>query len=173
MGKKPFIYFNKLSKDHITLVVAYFIFTTIIIFICISGSTDAAQIALIGYVVATQLAGYFFMYKALRDFTTYLICFGFAVLHILLYFLFKGNPNLEVVKGNISSALLNSFALLVLFQILRYFSLKIQKREFVVPSHGGGKDLFDNIEPSPTDYALFVIYFASFGGLTYFATMHG
>jgi len=43
----------------------------------------------------------------------------------------------------------------------------MQKREFVVPSRGGGKDLFDNIEPSVTDYLLFVIYFASFGVLIY------
>ena len=166
---KPFIYSDKFSGDYTMLIVFYGVFTAVIISFCIWGNARVAPMALIIYAVSTQLGGYFFMYKAIRDFTIYLICFGFAVIHVLLYFLFKGNPNLEMVRGNPSPMLIDSIILLVLFQILRYLSLKIQKREFVVPSRGGGKDLFDNIAPSATDYTLFVIYFASWYGLAYLA----
>ena len=167
--KKPFIYFDKLTGWNIIVIVFYFIVTLFVIFNYTSGGVNAADI-LFFYALLPHLLGYFFLYKALRNFTMYLICFGFAVLHILLYFLFKGNSNFEMVKGkDPSPILINSVILLTLFQILRYLSLKMQKREFVVPAKGGGKDLFDNITPSATDYVLFVIYLGSFYGLAYLA----
>ncbi len=169
MNEKPFLYFDKLTQWNVGVIVFYIIFTIVVVFINTSGRADVAQMVLIAYVVITQLMGYFFMYKALRNFTVYLICCGFALLHIFLYFLFKGNLGLKTVQGDFSSALFNSIILIILFQVLRYLSLKIQKREFVVPAKGGGKDLFDNIEPSIVDKILFVIYFVSFGGLTYLA----
>jgi len=161
--KKPFIYFDKLTEWNIWVIAFYFIFTIFVIFNYASRGVNSADI-LFFYALSPHLLGYFFLYKALRNFTMYLICFGFAMLHILLYFIFKGNFNFEMVKESPSPILINSIILLILFQILRYLSFKMQKREFVVPSRGGGKDLFDNIAPSATDYVLFVIYFGSFYG---------
>jgi hypothetical protein len=166
--KKTFIYYDKLTDWDIVIVAIYLILTIFVIFNYTSGGINAADI-LFFYTVLPHLAGYFFLYKALRNFTMYLVCFGFAVVHLILYFLFRGSPNLEMARGDISPMLIDSIILLVLFQILRYISLKMQKREFVLPSRGGGKDLFDNIEPSMTDKLLFVIYFGSFFGLTYLA----
>jgi hypothetical protein len=171
MKKKPFIYFDRLTDWDIVVIVSYFILTIFVIFNCILWGVYAADI-LFFYALLPHLAGYFFLYKVLRNFTMYLVCFGFAVLHILLYFLFKSKSNFEMVKLNPLPGLINSIILLIVFQILRYLSLKMQKREFVVPSRGGGKDLFDNMEPSAIDYALFVIYLASFYGVSYLSDMH-
>jgi hypothetical protein len=170
--KKPFIYFDKLTKWNIVVIAIYFIFTLFVIFNYTLGEVNAGDI-LIFYALLPHLVGYFFMYKALRNFTMYSICFGFAIVHVFLYFLFRGSPKLQMVKGDPSPLLLNSIVLIVLFQVLRYLSIKMQKREFVVPAKGGGKDLFDNIELSGTDYLLFVIYWASFGGLVYLAFANG
>src|ERR1700759_2223526 len=113
MNKKPFIYFGKLTQWNIVAIVSYAIFTLFVVFINISGSAAVpAGGALIAYAVTAQLAGYFLLYKALRNFTMYLVCCGFAIIHVFLYFLFRGNPNLEMVKGNPSPMLINSIILL-------------------------------------------------------------
>jgi hypothetical protein len=68
-------------------------------------------------------------------------------------------------RGNAANILLNTVILLLLFQLLRYLSLKIQHREFVAPAHGGGPDLFENKKLTFADFVIFVIYTGSWFGL--------
>ncbi len=100
-------------------------FFTLGVFITYSftGSAYAAQTMLFAYIVITQLSIYF--YGALRNFKLYLIWCGFGILHIIMYFLFKGNHKLDMVNGNPSAGLLNTIILLLLFQVLRFLSIKI------------------------------------------------
>ena len=70
-----------------------------------------------------------------------------------------------MARGRASSSLVNTLAMLLIFQFLRFISLKLQHREFVAPAHGGGKDLFENKSLSGADFLIFLIYLGSWGGL--------
>ena len=61
--------------------------------------------------------------------------------------------------------------LLLLFQLLRFLSIKIQIREFVAPSKGGNYDIVYNVKVSNTDKILFFIYMGSWFGLSYLALL--
>lgn len=71
-------------------------------------------------------------------------------------------------RGNVAIGLVNTIILLLLFQLLRYVSLKIQHREFVAPQKGGRTDLFEDKKVTFSDYIVFVIYVATWFGLTAF-----
>ena len=171
MTGKPFLYSNELKQWDIVTIVIYVLFTLSVFITYSSGSANAAQLTLITYVVLTQLGIYFFLYGALRNFKLYLIWCGFGVLHVIMYLLFRGNPKLDMVKGNPSSGLLNTIILLLLFQVLRFLSIKIQIREFVAPSKGGNYDIVYNVKVSNTDKILFLIYMGSWFGLSYLALL--
>jgi hypothetical protein len=164
--RKPFIRFEKLKPFDIVAIVIYSIFTLGVLVNYYLGTAHSKQVMLIAYAVTAQIFMYFFLYVSLRNFTSFLIWSGFSFVHILMYLIFKGNSELIMVRGNPSFQLINTSVLLVLFQLLRYFSIKMQHREFVVPSKGGGKDLFENKEISPVDYVVLLIYMASWFGLT-------
>ena len=68
--------------------------------------------------------------------------------------------------GNPSTGLVNTIVLLLLFQLLRYISLKMQHREFVAPANGGGPDLIENKKVTFADFTVFIIYMVSWFGLT-------
>jgi len=124
------------------------------------------------YIVLTQLLMYFFLYTSLRNFRSYLIWCGFGLVHIVLYFVFKWIPGVYTQKGNPSTGLVNTLVLLLLFQLLRYISRKVQHREFVAPAKGGGPDLIENKKVTFTDFMIFVIYMGSWFGLTVLALSH-
>jgi hypothetical protein len=167
MPAKPFLYANELRQWDIITIVIYVLFTLGVFITYSSGSENAAQITLIAYVVLTQLSIYLLLYGALRNFKLYLIWCGFGILHIIMYFLFRGNNKLDMLKGNPSSGLLNTIILLLLFQALRFVSIKMQVREFVAPSKGGNNDIFYNIKVSIIDYILCFIYMGAWFGLTF------
>jgi hypothetical protein len=171
MPGKPFLYSTELKQWDIVTIVIYVLFTLSVFVTYSSASANAAQITLLTYVVLTQLGIYFFLYGALRNFKLYLIWCGFGILHVIMYFIFRGNPKLDMVKGNPSFGLLNTIILLLLFQLLRFLSIKIQIREFVAPSKGGNYDIVYNVKVSNTDKILFFIYIGSWFGLSYIALL--
>lgn len=121
------------------------------------------------YVVSPQLALFFFFYVSLRNFKFYLIWVGFGLLHAILFLIFKYKPVLKVFLGNPPLIFFNTLISLLLFQLLRYLSLSIQHREFVVPARGGGNDFIENRKPTATDYLILAIYLASWCGLNIFS----
>lgn len=166
---KPFLYSDELKRSDKTIIIIYILFTVGVFITCSLGSDISSQIALIAYVVLTQLSIYFFFYGLLRNFRLYLIWCGFGILHVIMYFTFKGNHKLDMINGNPSYGLLNTIILLLLFQVLRFLSIKLQKREFVAPSRGGNYDIVYNIKVSIIDKILFIIYMGSWFGLSYLA----
>jgi len=114
----------------------------------------------------SQLGMYFGLYTSIRNFKAYLLWLCFGVMHLILYFCFRGNPAIKMYRGNPTAGLLNTIVLLLLFQFLRYLSLKFQNREFVAPARGGGPDLFENKKVTFADFVIFVIYMGSWFGLT-------
>ena len=86
---------------------------------------------------------------------------------MVILFLLKNDPSLEMARGHASSSLKYTIILLIEFQILRFVSLRLQHREFVAPAKGGGKDLFEDKNLTIADYMVFVIYKGSWFGLFY------
>ena len=72
-----------------------------------------------------------------------------------------------MLNGNASQGLRNTVVMLVLFQVLRFVSLKIQNLELVPADRSGFNDLDERII-SMADYILFFIY----PGMTAFLAMH-
>jgi|TARA_B110000977_G_scaffold181676_1_gene242595 hypothetical protein len=72
-----------------------------------------------------------------------------------------------MLNGNASQGLKNTVVMLVLFQVLRFVSLKIQNLELVPADRSGFNDL-DERKISMVDYILFFIY----PGMTAFLAMH-
>ncbi|MGF7077011.1 hypothetical protein ABIC84_004975 [Mucilaginibacter sp. 3215] len=165
-SKKPFIYYEDLKQWEIASMVFYAVATFGVAFTYFFSNPETKQITIIMYIVLTQLLLYFFLYVSLRNFSSYLIWFGFSIVHLFLYLIFKRYPGPQMVRGNPSTGLVNTIILLLLFQLLRYVSLKIQHREFVAPAKGGGPDLFENKKVSFADFTIFIIYMASWFGLT-------
>ena len=163
--KKPFIYYEDLKPWEFTVAVIYALATLGVIVLCFLGNGDTKQITLIMYGMLPQLFLYFFLYVSLRNFRSYLILFGFGIVHLILYFIYKGDLELQRL-GNPSAGLINTIPLLLLFQLLRYASRKIQHREFVAPAKGGGPDLIENKKVTFVDFAICIVYIGSFVGLT-------
>ncbi|SDE17220.1 hypothetical protein SAMN05216464_104217 [Mucilaginibacter pineti] len=164
--KKPFIYYEDLKPWEFTVAVIYALATLGVIVTCYLGSGDTKQITIIMYGGLPQMFLYFFMYVSLRNFRSYLIWFGFGIGHLILYFIYKGDLELQMYRGNPSAGLVNTIPLLLLFQLLRYASRKIQRREFVAPAKGGGPDLIENKKVTFIDFAICMIYIGSWLGLT-------
>ncbi|MES2276413.1 MAG: hypothetical protein V4592_10345 [Bacteroidota bacterium] len=150
--RKPFIFFEKLKEWEIIVPLLYGILTFLIF-----NNVEEAGSFISMYVILSQLFLYLFLYVSLRNFTTYLIWCAFALIHAVLYFKLKDNPALQMYRGNEASGLINTIILLVLFQLLRFFSFKIQGREFVAPSKNG-IDLFENKSVTYADYTICLIY---------------
>jgi hypothetical protein len=166
---KPFLYSDQLKRGDIITIVIYVLFTLGVFITYSLGSADTAKATLLAYIVTTQLGIYVFLYRALRNFKLYLIWCGFGILHIVMYFLFKGDHKLDMANGNPSSGLLNTIILLLLFQVLRFLSIRMQQREPVVSSGGDSDDNVDKVKPSVTDKILFFVYVGSWIGLSYLA----
>lgn len=163
---KPFIYYDSLKPWEIFSMLLYAIATIGIILVLVFSKPEAKQITMIMYIVLSQLGIYLGLYKSLRNFTAYSLWFGFGIVHLILFLCFRGNPAIEMYRGNPTVGLLNTIVFLVLFQLLRYLSLKFQHREFVAPARSGGPDLFDNKKVTFADFVIFVIYMGSWLGLT-------
>lgn len=68
-----------------------------------------------------------FNYRALRNLNIWLLWFGFSLVQIAIYYKHGlGNTDWTAIRG-----LRNFWIFLIAFQILRWISLKFQKKEFV------------------------------------------
>jgi hypothetical protein len=74
---------------------------------------------------------------------------------------------LKYFLKNAGIGLRNTIILLLLFQVLRFLSLKVQQRELVAPSRGSWIDSFDERIVTVVDFALFFAYFGLLLYLSY------
>lgn len=162
---KPFIYYADLKNWEIVNPIIYFILTIGVILVCMFCDNGFKQTTLFFYWGLTDLSLYFFLYRSLRNFKSYMIWVGFGIAHLILFIIFKDDQELKMFHGNASWGLINTIPLLLLYQLLRYFSFAIQHREFVAPSKGGTTDLFENVTVSIADKTIFIIYMTALAGL--------
>ncbi|WCT11505.1 hypothetical protein [Mucilaginibacter jinjuensis] len=171
--KKPFIYYENLKPYEIIAIALYGIATLIITLSSFLGNyTDDKQELIIIYISSPSLFLYFFFHKSLRNFKSYLIWIGFAVFHIILFFAFESKPQLHEFDGKPPLIFFNTIMALLLFQLLRYLSIIIQHKEFILPTKGEGKDLFEVRKPTWVDNLLFVTYMAIWVTVSIFFSSH-
>ncbi|MFD2145013.1 hypothetical protein [Mucilaginibacter antarcticus] len=163
---KPFIYYDSLKPWESVCMILYAIVTICVILTLVFAQPETKQTTMVMYIVLSQFGMYFGLYTSLRNFKAYLLWLSFGIVHLILFFCFKGNPTIEMYRGSPTVGLLNTIILLMLFQFLRYLSLKFQNREFVAPAKGGGPDLFENKKVTFADFVIFVIYMGSWLGLS-------
>ncbi len=148
--------FQKLTRFDLWYLLSYALLS-VVLFTLI----DLTPAIVFGYSFLTQLFLYVFCYKSLRNFYVFIIWLGIGFCHSYLHYILINDNSLRFVKGHAAMGLKNTLPLLLLFQVLRVLSLKIQRRELVSPSRGSTTDIFDEVKITWLDYVLFLIY----GGL--------
>ncbi|TSJ40367.1 hypothetical protein FO440_11450 [Mucilaginibacter corticis] len=131
--QKPFFYFEELSDGDKLLIGIYSFFTVALLFIWLFGSTELKWRSTFFYEVIPQLAIIFGLYISIRNFKAYLIWMGFGLVHLLVFIYLTLSGQTLDYNGHMGVGI-NTVLLLLLFQGLRYFSLKFQHREFVNPA---------------------------------------
>jgi len=154
--RKPIFYFKGLETFDKWAVGLYIVLTCALLYLF--GTTNAKNQIIFGYAFLTQLGLYIFCYRSLRNLTVYFIWIGIGFLHLYLYFILKDDQTLQMFRGHSSTPLRNTVSLLLLFQLLRFLSVKIQGQELVAPGKGSTTDLFDERKVNWLDLVFFFIY---------------
>lgn len=164
--RKPFIYYEALKQWEIITIVIYALITLVIALSPFIFDIETRQNSVIIYAILTQLSLFFFLYVSLRNFRSYLIWLCFGIIHFILFLWFRNSNELDTVMANPSVALANTLSLLLLFQLLRFFSINTQQKEFGVPSKGGRTDWIEDKKITWIDFLTGIIYMGAWYGLT-------
>lgn len=149
------------SRSEILVFSGYLLLTVLLLYFFQGAAAPFRKNMLIAYAVASQFLLYFLGYGSLRKLSVFLICLGIAALHFYGWMQWHGDPLLQTRRGHAATGLRNTFFLLVLYQVLRFISLGIQRRELVAPSKGSATDLYDGRDLTVIDYLLCVVYCAA------------
>jgi hypothetical protein len=122
---------------------------------------ETKQIGLLQlYILGTHLFIYIFEYKSLRNMNVYLVWIFFSLIHLYIYWNVKDDVLLNYGNNHLSGAFRNTIFLLLFFQLLRYLSLKLQRKELVCPSRYSSYDAEDNRRVTFLDHIFLFIYIA-------------
>jgi len=156
--RKPIFHFDKLKPFDLWTIGLYLLLTLglYVNFKSTLNITSQPKVIFF-YAIGTQLFLYMFCYKSLRNLTTLFIWIAIGFLHLYFYFNFKDDITLQMLRGHATTPLRNTIPLLVLQQVFRIVSIKIQNQEFVSPWRRS-KDLFDGREGTLLDFILFFMY---------------
>jgi hypothetical protein len=157
--QKPLLYFEKIKIWEIGIMIFYVILSIEFIYFLRLAKSETQNSYLSIYAVGGQFLMYSFLYKSLRNFKVYVFWLIVSLLHFCLYYLLKENPSLICFHNNKIIGLRNTVFLVILFQVLRFISLRTQNQELV----GFGKsktDIFDHREITKTDWILYMVYIA-------------
>ena len=149
---------EKLNYGEIIFFILYSFITIILLFVIdIINNKELAKFLLLFYSYGTIFFLYIFGYKSLRKlyFTQIFILIG--LIHIVIFMFIKNNTDLYFIRGHSGKGLNYTILALILFQILRYISLKIQQKELVCPDRSG-IDMFDNRKTNFFDFIFFLFY---------------
>ncbi|WP_426485927.1 hypothetical protein [Flavobacterium sp. 2] len=155
--ENKYIRFEKLSKWNIITVFSYLLISFFLFPYCLNSKFERKDI-LFMYGLGTQLFIYFFQYRALRNFNYFLIWIVIGIIHFFIFIGIKDDPQFALAHGNATLGLRNTIISLALFQFLRFMSLIIQDKEFVVPSKGSSYDLFFERKLTIIDVICFIIF---------------
>ncbi|KYG76575.1 hypothetical protein AWN68_05970 [Roseivirga echinicomitans] len=151
-----FIYFEKLDWWDFITITCYSTLTSLI-FWQQDLFTNVKDWGL-GYTIGTHLCLYFFNYKSMRKMNVWLIWFAISFIHLYIYIEFSSNAEFQFVRGNGISGLKYTWVLLLLYQLFRYYSLKLMNVEFAALSRSQDA-LWDERRLNRFDLVCFLIYF--------------
>lgn len=159
---KSLFYFEKLKIWEIGVIVFYFLLSVEFFFFLRFAKSETQDNYIYFYAISTQLLLYPFFYLSMRNLKVFLFCIAVGVSHLCLYYLLKENASLIDLQNNTIISLRNTLILLVIFQILRYISLKTQKQELVCEGKNrNGFDVFNTRKTTRIDSILEITYFIS------------
>ncbi|MCM0666219.1 hypothetical protein [Flavobacterium tyrosinilyticum] len=155
--KNKFIRRYQLTKWNIITICSYFLLS---IFLLSYGAINKIHLKeiLFFYGFGTQFFIYGSQYRALRNFNCFLIWTVIGIIHFCIFLSIKDSVELAFVNGHASLGLRSTLITLLLFQFLRYLSLKIQGKELVVPSKNSRTDLLGERKTTVVDIFLFFIF---------------
>ncbi len=157
--QKPLLYFEKIKIWEIGIMIFYVILSLEFMYFLRLSKSETQNNYLSIYAIGGQFFMYTFLYKSLRNFKVYVFWLIIGFLHLCLYYLLKENASLICFHNNNITGLRNTIFLVMLFQLLRFISLKTQNQELVCI--GKSKtDIFDQREITKTDSILYTIYIA-------------
>lgn len=159
---RPIFYFEKLKPYDKWSIGIYLSLTLVLFYFFLYSENNQTKHEIIfGYTLSTQLLIYPFCHKSLRNLKVYFIWLLIGIMHLYLYFLLKDDPTLIMPRGHATFQLKNTLLLLIIYQVLRFLSLKIQKQEFVCPERGLKTDVLGERKPNWLDITLSFIYFSA------------
>ncbi len=168
MNQPKLFYFDNLKTWDKATILFYILTSVIVAGLYNVLDINSKKYLIVAYAIGTHFLLYLFNYKSLRNLRTYFFWLFMGFIHLFFYFLLKDEKSLYFVNGHAARALGNTTALLLMYQLLRFVSLKIQQKELVCPSWGGGRDFFDNRKVTFIDFALFIVYIGATMLLAYY-----
>lgn len=142
----------------VTILLWYYVFME---------SDERMRKVVLGYAVITQIQVYVLGYKSLRSALSWSLWLLVGVFHLLLYFGMKNDHFATMYGSNAATPLRNTLVMVVLFQVLRYVSFNIQRRDLICPARGG-RDMLGEVNTTKADLVLFAFYHIVLFGLMLF-----
>jgi len=158
-----------LKKENLTLneiiaIIIYFLISLAIFLVFnYSNNIEFKKTILSFYSSSTVLFLYIFGYKSLRKMIFTQIWIFISLMHLIFFLLTKDNTDLFYKRGSAVNIFGYTLIAVILIQLFRFISLKIQKKELVCPS-SGGIDMFDYRKTNFFDFIFFLFYILAFVG---------
>tara|TARA_R110001599_G_scaffold119190_2_gene289025 strand:+ start:442 stop:978 length:537 start_codon:yes stop_codon:yes gene_type:complete len=151
-----FIYFERIDKWDLITISAYSILTYLIFWQ--SDLISNIKAWGLGYTFGTHLLLYGINYKSMRKFNVWLAWFIISILHLYIFYRSGLSIEFQFINGSGISGMKFTWILLVLYQVFRYFSIRLMRVEFVALNNSGG-DIWDERRTNRFDLICFLIYF--------------
>lgn len=152
MKNQPFFRAYPLNKWNIVTIVGYTLFSVGLLFYYLFAKHPNDGILAI-YLMVTHYGLYLGQYRAIRNLYVYAFWFMVGISHLVTAYYIAHNPALNFV----CSLLADTIVMLILLQLLRFASLKLQGKELVAPDRGR-RDIFNDRRLTWIDRLLFVVY---------------
>jgi hypothetical protein len=153
----PIFYFEKLKTWDKVTIGLYLTVSVGVVFYAYGEGPSGREWLLWFYPFLTHLFLYFFNYRSLRNLTVYFIWCAIGLVHLIIY-LYPGDPvQKQPITEFAAKGLRNTILLLLLFQVIRFISIKTQGRELVCPGNSY-TDLFDERKITVIDAVLSFTY---------------
>lgn len=157
--RRAIFYFEKLETFDKWSIGLYLLLTFgLFYYFGTASANENRSLVIFGYAFLTQFCLYIFCYKSLRNLTVFFIWIFIGLFHLYLYNILKDDATLQMFRGHSATPLRNTIPLLILFQIFRFLSAKIQNQELVAPSRWATTNLFNERRVNWLDFAFFFIY---------------
>ena len=158
--KNKFFNFQKINNWDIKSIFLYVLFSVFVYMLCVNNTINNIRAIIAFYGLLTHLLMSTILYISLRKLYVFLIWILISIIHFIFYFLTIDNIELIDLKLNIHSSvfLKNTIVFLFLFQLIRFFSLILQKKEFVFAHKHSKFDLLNERETSYYDIFLQLVY---------------